>query len=159
MHFGFSNSLDKGREMYQTTVTYEDLNGNTVTDTLYFNLTRAEIVEMQVSYPGGYAEKLMEVVKAEDKGQMWLMFKELILAAYGTKSEDGKSFRKDPVARADFLQTLAYDTFFYDLVTNEDSAANFVRGMFPKDIVDQAIAQASPTPTGGPPVPPIPPAA
>jgi hypothetical protein len=76
-------------------ITYEDFNGEEVTEELYFNLSKAELVELELSRPGGMQEHLQKIVESEDGKAIITEFKELILMSYGQRSEDGKRFIKN----------------------------------------------------------------
>ncbi len=117
--------------MLKKTITYKDFDGNERTEDFYFNLTEAELTEMQYSAEGGLQEKLQRIVKAQDKGALIRVFKEIILAAYGEKSDDGKHFRKSKEISDSFTATPAYSMLFMELATNEEAASNFVNGIVP----------------------------
>lgn len=119
--------------MLKKEITYEDFDGNQVTDILYFNLNRTEMIEMEVSYEGGLEAALKRIIESKDNKNLIGEFKKIILASYGVKSEDGKRFIKNDKLREDFTQTAAFDALFMDLATNENAAANFIIGIVPKD--------------------------
>ena len=79
--------------MYKKTITYEDYNNVTRTEDFYFNLTQAELAEMEFGTSGGLADMLTQISKSMDQPSIIAMFKKIILAAYGVKSPDGKYFR------------------------------------------------------------------
>ncbi len=117
--------------MLKKTIVYEDYNGNEVTEDFYFNLSKAELVELQLSTKIGFAETLQEIIKAEDGQQIIDHFKKIILMAVGQKSEDGRRFIKTQEIRDDFSQTEAYSQLFVDLATNAEGAAEFIKGIVP----------------------------
>ena len=80
--------------MLKKTITYVDYNGSERTEDFYFNLTKAEIMEMELSTTGGLSEMIARIVAAQDAPAIIKVFKELILKAYGQKSADGKRFVK-----------------------------------------------------------------
>lgn len=118
--------------MLKKTITYEDYNGKVLTEDFYFNLSKSELIELEVAEKGGLAKKLQEIVASEDGAQIIAVFKELILTAYGIKSEDGKRFIKSEDLRDGFSQTDAYSTLFMELATDAKAAAEFVNGIVPK---------------------------
>lgn len=118
--------------MLKKTITYTDFDGNQRIEDFFFNLTKAEVTEMEMSYEGGYAQKLQDIVNANDSKQIVESFKELILNAYGEKSTDGKRFIKTPELREAFSQTEAYSELFMELATNAEASAAFVNGVIPK---------------------------
>lgn len=120
--------------MLKETITYTDYNGVERTEDHYFNLTKAELMEMEMSTTGGLAEMIQRIVAAQDAPAIIKIFKELILSAYGQKSPDGKRFIKKQELRDEFSQTEAYSQLFMKLATDADAAAKFVSGIIPKDI-------------------------
>lgn len=124
--------------MLKKTIKYEDYNGTEREEDFYFNLTKAELMEMEMSTTGGLAEMIQNIVKAQDAPAIIKVFKDLVLKAYGEKSADGKRFMKVneagvPLSIA-FSQTEAYSKLFMELATDAEAAANFVNGIVPKDI-------------------------
>lgn len=126
--------------MLKKTVTYTDYNGSERTEDFYFNLTKAEIMEMELSTSGGLAEMIQRIVKAQDAPAIIKIFKELVLKAYGEKSPDGKRFVKSEEISTAFSQTEAYSQIFMELATDSDAAAAFVNGIVP-DVDKQKVAQ------------------
>ena len=117
--------------MLKLTRTYNDYNGVSRTEDFYFNLTQAEITEMELSVDGGLTEMINRIVAAKDGRQIISLFKDLILRAYGEKSADGKRFIKTQELRDAFAQTEAYSDLFMELATDANAAANFVNGIVP----------------------------
>ena len=124
--------------MLKKTITYTDYNGNERTEDFYFNLSKAEVMEMEMSVNGGLAEMIKKIVSTQDHPAIIKVFKDLILKAYGEKSADGKRFTKEDTNGyklcKDFEQTEAYSILFMELATNADAAAAFVNGIVPADI-------------------------
>ena len=129
--------------MLKKTVTYTDYNGLKRTEDFYFNLSKAEITELQVGTVGGYAEMVEAIIKANDEATLIKIFKELVLKAYGKKSPDGRLFMKvDENGRPssiEFSQLEAYSEIFMELATDADAAAKFVNGIIPSDVDRSAI--------------------
>ena len=126
--------------MFAKTITYTDFNDVERTETFYFNLSKAEIAEMQLTTEGGLTEKLQKIIDSKDQAEIFKMFKYLILKAYGEKSPDGKRFIKNEELSEGFSQTAAFDEFFMELGTNSDAAQAFVNGIIPKDLPQQKEA-------------------
>ena len=127
--------------MLKKTITYTNYNGIEVTEDFYFNLTKAEIMEMEMSTSGGMAEMINKIVSSQDAPAIIKIFKELILKAYGEKSADGKRFVKSEEISVAFSQTEAYSQLFMELATDADAAAKFVNGIVPT--VDQKAIEMS----------------
>ena len=117
--------------MLKETITFVDYNGVERTDDFYFNLTNAEVTEMEMSTSGGLAEMINRVVAAQDAPAIIKIFKDLILKAYGVKSPDGKRFIKSDEISTEFSQTEAYSQLFMKLATDADAASRFVNGIVP----------------------------
>lgn len=126
--------------MLKKTMEYTDYNGVTRKETFYFNLTKAEIMEMEMSTDGGFAEMIQRVVDAKDAPTIIKIFKELILKAYGEKSDDGKRLIKSEELSTAFSQTEAYSDLFMELSTDANAAAAFVNGIIPADAAKELAA-------------------
>lgn len=125
--------------MFKITKTYKDFNDVERTEDFYFNLTKAELMEMELSTTGGMTELIERIVKAQDGPAIIKIFKDLVLKAYGIKSADGRRFEKNDAIRADFEQTIAYSEIFMELATDADYAAKFVNGIMPADMDKSSI--------------------
>lgn len=121
--------------MLKKTITYTDYNGVERTEDFYFNLSRAELAEMELSVDGGLTEMINKIIAAQDTPSLVKIFKDLVLKAYGEKSLDGKRFVKvDETGYKlanNFAQTEAYSILFIELATNADAAAKFFEGIVP----------------------------
>ena len=129
--------------MLKKTVTYTDYNGIERTEDFYFNLTKAEVMEMELSTTGGLAEMIQRIVNAKDAPAIIKVFKDLVLKAYGVKSPDGKRFIKTPALTEEFEQNPAYSDIFMELSTDADAAAKFVNGIVPADVSKQIAANSA----------------
>lgn len=130
--------------MLKKTITYEDYDGNIRTEDLYFFISKSELTEMELTTPGGFTNKLEKVSNAQDGGEIMKIFKDIILKAYGEKSDDGRAFikKRNGVSLAEeFEQTPAYDALFTELLLDPDKAAAFINGIMPKDLINKANKQ------------------
>ena len=128
--------------MLKKTITSTDYNGTERTEDFYFNLTKAEIMEMEMGTSGGMAEMIQRIVAAQDAPAIIKIFKELVLKAYGQKSPDGKRFIKNDDLKEEFAQTEAYSQLFMELATDSDAAAKFVNGIMPPDLTEKSSIPA-----------------
>lgn len=126
--------------MLKKEIAYTDYNGVERKETFYFNLSKAEITEMELTTVGGFAEMIQKIVDAQDAPSIIKTFKDLVLKSYGEKSPDGKRFIKTKELRDSFEQTEAYSTLFMELATNADAASEFVNGIIPADLAKQVSA-------------------
>lgn len=124
--------------MLTKTITYTDYNGTVRTEDFLFNLTKAELYEMQMSRDGGMSAVMDKMVRANNMPEMIKVYKQLIMMSYGEKSEDGRRFVKSPALAEAFCQTEAYNQLFMELVADADKMAAFVNGIMPKEISDIA---------------------
>lgn len=129
--------------MLKKTITYTDYNGVERTEDFYFNLTKTEIMEMEMGTTGGFSELLVRVVAAKDTPTLIKIWKEFILKAYGERSLDGRQFVKSEAISTAFSQTEAYSQLFMEMATNADAAAKFINGVVPADMAKQMPAIAA----------------
>ena len=127
--------------MIKKTITYTDYNGEERKEDFYFNLSKAELMEMELSVNGGFAEMIQKIVDAKDTPSIMKIFKDLILKAYGEKSDDGKRFMKSEEISQAFAQTEAYSELFMELATDDKAAADFVNGIVPADAAKELAEQ------------------
>lgn len=129
--------------MHREPITYTNYNGMEVTEDYYFNLTRAEVYEMEMTTTGGLVEMVRQIVKAKNVPAIADIFKKFILKAYGEKSPDGKYFNKidengRPLSER-FAQTEAFSVLYMMLAQDDKKAAEFFNNIIPKP-EKQAVA-------------------
>ena len=136
--------------MLKKTIKYTDYNGVEQNEEFLFNLTKAELMEMELTTEGGLQEMIKRIIQAKDVPTIVKTFKEIILKSYGEKSADGKRFIKVndagvPLSRA-FSQTEAYSNLFMELASDDKAASDFVIGIMPADIdlSEEEVQQALP---------------
>lgn len=122
--------------MYKYTATYTDYNGAERTEDFYFNLSKAELAEMELSVNGGMKQLLEKIVQTQDNEKLVKYFKEMLLKSYGVKSLDGRRFVKNQEVLDDFVQTEAYSDLFMKLASDAEFATKFVNGIMPKDVAE-----------------------
>lgn len=129
--------------MLKKTIKYTDYNGTERTEDFYFNFTKAEILELEMSEAGGLAAKIQKIIESKDNRELMKHFKYIIHKAYGEKSDDGRRFIKSEEISTAFEQTEAYEELFLELFSDAEKAAEFVNGIIPQvipttDIVDKS---------------------
>ena len=124
--------------MLKKTITYEDFNGETVSEDFFFHLSKAELVELEMSHDGGLSASLARIVAAKDAKSIIAEFKNIILGAYGKRSDDGRRFIKNQALREEFESTEAYSTLFMELVTDTNAAIEFINGVIPSGMAEAA---------------------
>ena len=132
--------------MLKRTFKFVDYNGNPRTEDHYFNLTQAEVTELELSVDGGLTAMINRVVQAQNGRQIIDTMKDIILKSYGVKSPDGRRFIKNQEVRDAFVQTEAYSQLFMELATNAKAASDFVAGIIPakEDVASDAETPALP---------------
>lgn len=123
--------------MWTYNATYESFDGETIKEKFYFNLSKAELTEMEISSGEGYSGYLQKIIDTKDRKELVATFKKLIDMSYGVKADDGKKFYKNAEALADFHATNAYSNLFCELATDSKLAAEFLINVLPKDIVSK----------------------
>lgn len=130
--------------MLKKTMTYTDYDGNSRTETFYFNLTRAEVARMELSTSGGMSEMIDRIIEAQDRPSLITVFEELIQKSYGVKTPDGRGFTKKKEDLDNFMSTEAYSDLYMELVTDAKKAAEFFNGIMPKDVDKKSGNQVVP---------------
>ena len=120
--------------MLKKTIKYTDYDGNEREEDFYFNLSKAEVTEMELSKEGGMSEYIKKISAAQNAPELIKLFKEIIMKSYGEKSLDGKRFIKNKELTEAFTQTEAYSELFVELASNADEAVKFINGIMPKNM-------------------------
>lgn len=118
--------------MLNKSITYTDYDGVERTENFMFNLTKAELAELNLTTEGGLQVAIQKIIDSRDIPEITKWFKRIIMMAYGEKSADGRRFIKSPELTEEFLQTEAYSELFVELITDENAAAAFINGIIPK---------------------------
>lgn len=126
--------------MLKKSITYEDFNGEKVTEDFYFHLSKADIVEMEISHKEGLQAWLQSLVDAQDGEAIFNVLKNIILTSYGMKSPDGRRFVKNAQLIENFQSTEAYSTLIFELCTDAGKAAAFVEGIIPAGLEAEVAA-------------------
>lgn len=121
--------------MLKKSITYNDLDGNQITEDFYFNMTKAELAEMELSGPeGGLSAQLRNMLATGDRADIISTFKKIISRTVGRRSDDGKRFMKSDMITEEFMQTDAYSALFMELVTDAEASIAFIHGVIPSDV-------------------------
>lgn len=118
--------------MLKKTITYTDYDGNERTEDFYFNLNKAELLEMELGIKGGMQNFLQKIIDTKDVPELAALFKKIILMSYGEKDADGRKFIKSKELTDAFTQTEAYSELYMELCTDSDKAAAFMNAIIPK---------------------------
>lgn len=118
--------------MYKETITYTDYNGEERTEDFYFNLTKAELMKLELGTTGGITHKYERIVAAKDAEEIMREFEKILAMSYCEKSDDGRRLVKSPELYKAFSETEAYSELFMKLITDADYSSKFIKGICPK---------------------------
>lgn len=118
--------------MLVKTIKYEDYNGQEREEEFLFNLSKAELIEMELGVDGGLDSKIKRLTQTMNGPEIMKLFKEIIMKSYGVKSDDGKRLIKSEQLSLEFTQTEAYSELLMELCSNPEAAANFIKAILPK---------------------------
>ena len=127
--------------MIKKTIAYTDFNGTERTEDFYFNLTKAELVRMEMGIKGGMTEMLNRMIAAQDEPALVEVFEELIRKSYGVKTPDGRGFVKREEDFEAFKSTEAYSELFMELISSAEASAAFFNGVIPANLAEQVEAE------------------
>ena len=119
-------------------IKYTDFNGLEREEDFMFNLTEAEITEMELTTDGGLSDSIKKIIAAQDTPEIIKVFKMLLLKSYGEKSADGRRFVKSDKLSEEFSQTNAYSQLFMKLATDDKAAVAFINGIMPDSMQEKA---------------------
>lgn len=123
--------------MLKKTISYTDYDGNQRTEDFYFNLSKAEITEMELSMEGGMRAYIQRIIAAKSQLELVKLFKDVVLKSYGKKSADGRLFLKNDAIRAEFEASPAFSAIYMELMSDAQKAADFINGLMPADLRNQ----------------------
>lgn len=134
--------------MLTKTMTYKDFNGNDVTETFMFNLTTAEIAELELTASGaeGIGAFIDAILKSKSYDELITFFKRIILKSFGMKSEDGKRFVKSEALSKEFSETNAFSDLFMELISGADAATAFINGIASNALGNQHLSAVNAMP-------------
>lgn len=124
------------------TITFKDYFGNERTQDFYFNLNESELTDMNLMVKGGLERQIKNIIATQDQPKLIEYFKSVILASYGKISEDGVRFIKSKELSTEFSQTDAFNKLYMELVSDADKAADFINGVVPQELADEANKRA-----------------
>lgn len=131
--------------MIKMNVSAETFDGDMVTETLWFHMSKVDLIELQQSEPGGFTDTLQAFMSRKpedwsnkDKFKLFDYFRKIVDKAYGERSSDGKRFKKSPEILANFKDSIFYDEFILSLLEDEKKSIKFFNGVMPRALLEQA---------------------
>lgn len=120
--------------MLKKTITYNNLEGKKITDDFYFNLSKADLLRLEMSVAGGFVEHMQKMIKNNDNVGLFNEYEKLIKIAYGEKDVDNKRFIKSEALSEAFMQTDAYSELLMEITMDAKAAAEFLAAVIPDDL-------------------------
>lgn len=114
--------------MISKTIKYVDYNGVEKEQTYWFNMSRADLMDLEADTDGGWENTLRKLIKEQDGRKAYKFFEKFIKDSYGVKTEDG-GFDKDPKHLRAFRNSEAYSELIWSLVEKPEEAAAFINGI------------------------------
>lgn len=145
--------------MFKKTMKFDDLEGNEVEQTFYFNYNKKEIGELLSfgyisDFPPQNGEKRLpleeqlEILKTptsesglteqENTQQAYDIFQNLILDAFGEKGADNVTFVKNQRTREYFRNHVAFVELIFEFLEKPELAASFFENCLPVKLVARA---------------------
>lgn len=124
--------------MLKKLINYVDYDGKERSENFYFNLTKAELMDMELGTVGGMQQLIQLIIDKQDVPEIIKAFKKIIMMSYGEKSPDGRRFIKSDALSEAFSQTEAYSNLYMELISDASAAAAFINGIVPADVAARA---------------------
>ena len=132
--------------MLTETITFTNFDGRQVTETHYFNLTRAELAMWEMEKHEGVGEYFLRLSQSNNKADLATAFHDFLRRTYGLKSEDGNRHMKSKEITDNFEHSAAFDEFYIKLISDEDFALKFIKGVLPKEwVTDEMVEEVMKT--------------
>lgn len=124
--------------MLRKMVRYENFDGDTVEKTLYFNLSEAEIIEMETVDSISLSGLIRQISYEKEVSKIVEFVKLIVLKAYGERTPDGE-FIKNQTIRDKFASSEAYSALFMEILDGEGTAlADFINSIVSKSVMKRA---------------------
>lgn len=124
--------------MLKKTIKYTNYDGAEREKDFFFNLKKSELVDLQFKTSKGFIAYIEEITKAGDSSELWKAFRDIVLMAYGEKSDDGERFMKSNEISKAFEETEAFSVLVMELIEKEGAASDFINGIMPKDLKEKS---------------------
>lgn len=131
--------------MVKKTVTFTDFEGKEITKDFYFNLSKMEVRALDRKIPGGLMNMIHQIQQEKDEDRLLDFLDLIILESYGERGDDDRFVKEDSRGRrlsSYFKISEAWDVLFTTLLQNEKELEDFVTGIVPKDVAEQAMKEA-----------------
>jgi hypothetical protein len=117
------------------------MTGEEQTEKASFHLNKADMLRLIArSGKKTWEEHVQDIVDREDADELFDFIEEVIGLSYGVRSEDGRTFARDKEQRKAFINSEPYAELLASFVVDQDTAAEFFRGVF--GVKESAIPEA-----------------
>ena len=99
--------------------------------TLYFGLTKAELMELELTTEGGFMALIDQLIKTDKQTEIVKIFKKIVLDAYGERTNDGRFYKNEQMKEI-FAASEEYSVVFMELATDSKAGSDFINGIVPK---------------------------
>lgn len=124
------------------TITYQDIDGKTVTKEWWFSLDKAELAEMKLRHEGpgkGTLEEYLDrIIKEDDNNKILDNFQMILQKSVAVRVDN--YLKKTPETVMEFTGGGAYEAMFMKMLREAEYAAKLINGILPKDMVE-AVAK------------------
>lgn len=120
--------------MLKKEIKHKDIDNNDTTTIAYFNLTKAEALEVNIRTDIALIAETRNINDTMDA------FNRIMRASYGVRTPDGQFLKIRPEGGHYFDQfatTEAYSELFIELFGNPDTASDFIKNILPPEINGQ----------------------
>lgn len=131
--------------MIAKTINYINYNGDKATEKAYFDMTEREMTLFVLKYANDETSLQNYIKRIAAEGNTKNVFDfidDLLLTAYGTKSDDGTRFIKDKNKTEQFATSEPYSVVFTEMMTSVDSLIDFIAGLGANKNIDKAALKA-----------------
>ncbi|HMT88214.1 MAG TPA: hypothetical protein PKC73_01140 [Dermatophilaceae bacterium] len=124
--------------MLKRSITFKNLDGESITRDFYFNLSMPEVTELEFDMKGGMSAYWTDIVERKAAGELLRAYKDIVRRAFGVRDDDGITFNKSDEISRKFLQSDAYTVLFMEFFGPESSDTeftNWLRAIVPPELV------------------------
>lgn len=130
--------------MIKVPIKYTDFNDQEVEEDIYFNFTQDEMLEFIRKNRRSIGGRMAKAVKDDDWIEAYKVVRDLIIEAYGERSEDGRRFMKSADIRRNLTETPVLDTVIEEVMKDEKSANTFINSLIPpkmREIIEDRLVE------------------
>ncbi len=138
--------------MIKKTIKFKDYNEKEQTEDFHFNLSKGELVMMEMAAVDaeteGMTDKIERLMKSRNGKEIVQVFKDIIGLSYGIKTADGRFMKEDAEGRplvVQFRGTGAYSELAFQLATDGEAGSDFINGLMPANLREEVRQQVAET--------------